>query len=347
MIARILLLCVLSLCSTRIVCGQNAPAAADQTALPTSDNLRTLIEKSRAEWDVPGLSVAVVHQGEVVLSAGFGLREQGQPEPVDGSTVFAIASNTKAFTAAAVAMLQESGKLQWQDRVQQHLPWLQVADSWVSHELRIDDLLCHRSGLGTFSGDLLWWGTPYTPQQVLQRARHLPLKNRFRAEYGYSNLMFLAAGEVIRTASGQTWQQFIAERILQPLQMQRTVLSVKDLAALGNAARPHKTMLTGNQPIDWFNWDTMAAAGGIISCSDDMAKWLQLQLRRGQLPNGERLFSEASSHRMWTPHTIIPVSRAAQTRIPSTHFRSCGLGWMLADYRGRMTVGHGGGYDGM
>lgn len=349
MITRILLLCVLCLGSAQSVRGQDTPSPVTPTAPapPTADSLRTLIEQSRAAWDVPGLAVAVVHQGQVVLSAGFGLREQGQPEPVDGGTVFAIASNTKAFTAAAIAMLQESGKLQWQDHVQQHLPWLNVGDSWVSHELRIDDLLCHRSGLGTFSGDLLWWGTPYTPQQVLQRARHLPLKNRFRAEYGYSNLMFLAAGEVIRSASGQTWQQFIGERILQPLQMQRTVLSVKDLTALGNAARPHKTTLTGNQPIDWFNWDTMAAAGGVISCSDDMAKWLQLQLRRGQLPGGERLFSEASSHRMWTPHTIIPVSRAAQTRIPSTHFRSCGLGWMLADYRGRMTVGHGGGYDGM
>ena len=149
--------------------------------------------------------------------------------------------------------------------------------------------------------------------------------------------MFLAAGEVIREASGQSWQQFVAERILSPLQMQRTALSVRDLAALGNTARPHKTTLSGNQPIDWFNWDTMAAAGGVISCADDMAKWLQLQLRRGQLPNGERLFSEASSHRMWTPHTVIPVSRGSLARTPTTHFRSCGLGWMLAEWTVRRT----------
>jgi len=217
MISRILLLCCLSLCTAQSVSGQDTTPAASVPAAPTADILRTLIEQSRTAWDVPGLSVAVVHRGQVILSAGFGVRELGQAEPVDGGTVFAIASNTKAFTAAAMAMLQESGRLQWQDHVQQHLPWLKVGDSWVSHELRIDDLLCHRSGLGTFSGDLLWWGTPYSPRQVLQRAQHLPLQNRFRAEYGYSNLMFLAAGEVIQAASGQTWQQFIRERILQPL----------------------------------------------------------------------------------------------------------------------------------
>ena len=344
---RILLTCLLCLSVTLTAQAQEPPVQPAAATVPTADALQPLIEQARVDWGVPGLAVAVVHRGQVVLSAGFGVRELGRPELVDSGTAFAIASNTKAFTAAAIAMLQESGKLRWDDRVQQHLPWLQIGDALVTSELRIDDLLCHRSGLGTFSGDLLWWGTPYTPQQVLQRARHLPLKNRFRAEYGYSNLMFLAAGEVIREASGQSWQQFVAERILSPLQMQRTALSVRDLAALGNTARPHKTTLSGNQPIDWFNWDTMAAAGGVISCADDMAKWLQLQLRRGQLPNGERLFSEASSHRMWTPHTVIPVSRGSLARTPTTHFRSCGLGWMLADYRGRMTVGHGGGYDGM
>ena len=136
--------------------------------------LQAMIEKARTEWDVPGLSVAIVKDGQLVLSRGFGVRELGKPEPVDGDTVFAIASNTKAFTAAAVAMLQEEGRLGWDDKVQTHLPWLQLYDPWVSAELRIDDLLCHRSGLGTFSGDLLWWGTPYSPEQVLRRAKILP-----------------------------------------------------------------------------------------------------------------------------------------------------------------------------
>lgn len=329
--------------------AQTAPAALPSTATqpPDAAALETLIATARQQWQVPGLAVAIVKDGRVVVSKGFGLRELGRPEAVDQQTLFAIASNTKAFTAAAVCMLEEEGKLRRDDRVQQHLPWLQLTEHWASAELRLDDLLCHRSGLGTFSGDLLWWGTGYSAEDVVRRMRHLPLKNRFRAEYGYSNLMFLAAGEVIRSASGQPWSEFVRHRILQPLRMQRTALSTSELPALGNAATPHKTSEAGDSPIPWVNWDTMAAAGGVISCADDMSRWLLLQLRRGELEGGGRLYSRASSHRMWSPHTVIPVSEAARERIPSTHFRSCGLGWMLADYRGRQTVGHGGGYDGM
>ena len=180
----------------------------DPAAPPDLSELKSIIEQARADWNVPGLCVAIVKDGHVVFSEGFGVRELGKPETVDADTVFAIASNTKAFTAAAIAMLEEEGKLKWDNQVQQHLPWLQMYDPYVSSELRIDDLLCHRSGLGTFSGDLLWWGTPYSPKEVLLRTKHLPAKGRFRATYGYSNLMFLAAGEVIREASGRPWPEF-------------------------------------------------------------------------------------------------------------------------------------------
>ncbi|MFO1001628.1 MAG: serine hydrolase domain-containing protein [Planctomycetaceae bacterium] len=202
------------------------PVVASVPSGPVVADIASLIEKSRAEWDVPGLSVAIVKDGQVFFSSGFGVREFGKTEAVDGDTLFAIASNSKAFTAAALAMLDEEGKLKWSDRVQQHLPWLELYDRYVSTELRVDDLLCHRSGLGTFSGDLLWWGTPYSPEEVLRRARHVSAKGPFRASYGYSNLMYLAAGEVIQKASGQTWQSFIEQRILQPVGMERSVTSI-------------------------------------------------------------------------------------------------------------------------
>jgi CubicO group peptidase (beta-lactamase class C family) len=313
----------------------------------TAQQLAALIESARGDWNVPGLAVAVVKDGEVVLVQGFGVREHGTTEPVDADTLFAIASNTKAFTSAAIAILQSEGRLQWDDRVQQYLPWLQLYDPWVSAEIRVEDLLCHRSGLGTFSGDLLWWGTPYSAEDVLRRARHLPAKHPFRAEYGYSNLMFLAAGEVIQSASGQPWSTFIRERILQPAEMSRTVTSVTELAALGNAATPHKTLAAGNQPIPWVNWDTMAAAGGIISSASDMARWIRIQLDEGRIDDNRRLFPAAASRKMWTGHTVMPISETGRRRSPTTHFRACGLGWMLSDYRGRLTVSHGGGYDGM
>ncbi len=320
---------------------------AQPVATPDASQLSGLVEKSRADWNVPGLSVAVVKDGQVILARGFGVRELGKPETVDADTLFAIASNTKAFTAAALAMLEEDGKLHWDDRVQQHLPWLQLYDSYVSAELRIDDLLCHRSGLGTFSGDLLWWGTPYSPEEVLRRTRFLPAKGPFRAHYGYSNLMFLAAGEVISKSAGKPWPQVIHERILQPVGMSRTVASIAALESVGNFASPHKPTLDKVNAIPWYNWDTMAAAGGIISSANDMAKWLRVQLDLGSIDESHRLFSEASSRRMWSPQTVMPISRSTQKQSPTTHFRSYGLGWVLADYKGKLTVSHGGGYDGM
>jgi len=326
------------------------PAAVFAQQTDTSKEIAGLaewIESTRDEWDVPGLSVTVVHNGQTVFARGFGVREIGQSEPVDEDTLFAIASNTKAFTAAAMAILQEDEQLEWDDRVQEHLPWLQLYDPWVSAELRIDDLLCHRSGLGTFSGDLLWWGTDYTPRQVLMRSRHLKPAGSFRAHYGYSNLMFLAAGEVVASVSGQSWQSFIEERILNRIGMQRTVTSVEDLALRNNIATPHKPSTEDVTPIPWVNWDTMAAAGGIISSADDMARWVTVQLAHGRIDDDNRLFSERSSRRMWSPHTIIPISESWQKRFPDTHFRAYGLGWSLSDYKGRKTVSHGGGYDGM
>lgn len=314
---------------------------------PVAADLAALIEKSRVDWNVPGLSVAIIKDGQVFLSSGFGVREFGKPDAVDADTLFAIASNSKAFTAAALAMLEEEGKLKWSDRVQQHLPWLELYDRYVSTELRIDDLLCHRSGLGTFSGDLLWWGTPYSPEEILRRTKHLPPKGPFRASYGYSNLMFLAAGEVIQEVSGLTWQNFVEQRILQPVGMERSVTTIKALDAKGNFATPHKSLVEGVRVIPWYNWDSMAAAGGIISSSNDMAKWMRVQLDRGHIDDSRRLFSEASSFRMWSPHTIIPLSAPALKRSPTTHFRAYGLGWNLADHNGRMLVSHGGGYDGM
>jgi CubicO group peptidase (beta-lactamase class C family) len=338
--------CVPSRC-----CAQEAApvvqATLDSATSAKVAALDAYIEKARVDWGVPGLSVAIVQGEEVLLCKGYGVREIGTTEAIDRHTLFAIASNTKAFTAAALAVLVDEGKLQWDDRVSRYLPWLKLKDPLATADLRVRDLLCHRSGLGTFSGDLLWWGTEYTPKQILERAIELEPAGPFRAHYGYSNLMFLAAGEVIEAVSGQAWGEFVDARILKPLEMNRTIVSVRDLASLGNYATPHKTTQTDSKPIPWMNWDSMVAAGGIISSANDMSTWLKCQIRRGQLPSGGTLFSRAQSHEMWAAQMPIPVSEGSSTRFPSTHFRAYGLGWSLSDYLGSKMVGHGGGYDGM
>ncbi len=329
--------------------------AQEQIAAPeTSSAIRetiqqydSYVETARQQWQVPGLAIAIVKDDQVLLSKGFGNRRVGAVESVDQHTLFAIASNSKAFTSAALAILVDEGKLKWDDRVTQHLPWFRLRDEFATREMRINDLLCHRSGLGTFSGDLLWWGTDYSPKQILQRAAELEPASSFRSAYGYSNLMFLAAGEVITAVSGQSWSDFVRERILRPLEMNRSTTSVRDLISLDNYASPHKTQLDRSQPMPWMNWDAMAAAGGVISSADDMSRWLRLQLRQGEVDSKRRIFSATASHEMWQAYTPIKLESTPSQRFPSTHFRAYGLGWALSDYQGLKIVGHGGGYDGM
>ncbi len=342
--------CVLVLRHAELECvaqeaGNRTEAKLDLAALVA--DLDMYVSKAQREWQVPGLSIAVVKDDKVLLSKGYGLRRIGSPEIVDEKTLFAIASNSKAFTATALAILVDEGKLQWDDPVRKHLPWFSLKDDFATRDIRIRDLLCHRSGLGTFSGDLLWWGTEYAPREILQRAALLDPATSFRSNYGYSNLMFLAAGEVVEAVGGKSWPSFVKDRILVPLEMNRSICSIRDLMAQDNFATPHKTLKDRSVPIAWMNWDAMAAAGGIISSVDDMSHWLRLQLRRGELAPQKRLFSEEASHQMWQAYTPMRMSKTPSTRFPSIHFRAYGLGWSLSDYEGRKLVGHGGGYDGM
>jgi len=324
----------------------SVPVGALRAQDPDLASLDEKITQAQKDWPVPGLAVVIVKDGETVLLKGYGELEMGGGEPVDEHTLFAIASNSKAFTSASLAMLVEEGKLSWDDPVRKHLPYFQLYNPYVSQEMRVRDLLSHRSGLGTFSGDLLWYGTDYTAEEVVRRTRFVPQAGAFRASYGYSNLMFVAAGEVVASASGMPWADFVERRILQPLGMARTVTSVTDLRHMENVATPHKNWSNRVAPIEWYNWDVMAAAGGIISSVSDMARWFKLQLGHGEA-SGQRLFSDASSWEMWTVHTPRAVSDGSRVSRPSTHFRGYGLGWGLNDYLGRLIVSHGGGYDGM
>lgn len=320
-----------------------APLAAQQVDVAGLD---AYIASAQKAWPVPGLSVAIVKDGQVVLAKGYGVREMGGTAVVDEHTLYAIASNSKAFTSAALAQLVDEGKLAWNDRVVDHLPWFRLYDPWVTQEMRVRDLLSHRAGLGTYSGDLLWYGTPYSAREVVERAQHLPPAYPFRAGYGYTNLMFIAAGEVLRAVSGQGWHEVMEERFFAPLGMTRSVTSVTELGAAENVATPHKYVAGRTLPIAWYNWDAMGAAGGIISSVHDMSLWMRAQLAGGAW-GGVSLFSPARQQEMWSVVNPLAVTPAYRQRYPSTNFRGYGLGWSLADYRGRKVVSHGGGYDGM
>src|ERR1044071_1648315 len=219
-----------------------APALPAQTLEERLKEIDEYAARAGQEWKVPGFSLAVVKDDKVVFVKGYGVRELGKTEPVDKDTLFAVASNTKAFTSAALATLVDEGKLRWDDPVTKYLPYFQLYDPYVTREMTVRDLLSHRSGLATFGGDLLWYETNYDRREILRRIRYLKPTSSFRSRYGYQNIMFLAAGQVVAAVSGKSWDEFIRERFFVPLGMASTNTSITAFKSAGNIASPHNEM---------------------------------------------------------------------------------------------------------
>ncbi len=308
--------------------------------------LKDYVEKACTDWNIPGLAVSIVKDDSLVFSEGFGVITEGKKDKVDGNTMFAIASNTKAYTASCVAMLVDEGKLQWDDKVIEYLPWFQMYSPYVTEAMTVRDLLCHRSGLATFSGDLIWYGSNHSREEVVKRARFLKPAHGFRETWGYSNIMFLAAGLIVEEVSGMSWDEFVHARIFKPLGMDRAITSTHQLKDFSNVASPHNDVNGKNLVIEYLNWDNIAPAGSIITSANDQAKWIKLQLKHGKWGT-KSIFSKAQQDVMWSPHSIEEYSAGAQQLWPGKHFELYGLGWSIYDYFGYKVVAHGGGYDGM
>ncbi|RDI99715.1 serine hydrolase [Dyella solisilvae] len=330
------------------------PVAAIVAASPLPAQLQDFgayVDSVRKQFDVPGIAVAIVKDGQVVFEQGFGVRELGKPEPVDARTKFAIASNTKAFTAAALQMLAEEGKLDMDARVTDYLPWFQMSDPYVTHEMRVRDLLAHRSGLGLGAGDLLYWPpTSYSTKEVVQRLRNVPLATSFRSAYAYDNILFAVATLVIEQVSGQSYADFIRTRILQPVGMDETLVDMTYLKPGMNAATGHaKFNFSELKPVPPMAWSNNPGAGGIYASVHDMAKWMNVQLAGGRLPSGKALFSESSQKQMWSMLTPMKIAEPSVPELSDTrpNFAGYGEGWFLSDYHGQRLVWHTGGWPGM
>lgn len=296
------------------------------------------------DWNIPGMSIAIVKDGKVIFSKGYGVKEAGKSETPDGNTLYAIASNSKAFTSAAIGKLVDDGKLNWNDPVVTHIPWFRLPDSSVSGMVTLRDILSHRTGLGTFSGDLIWYRSRLSDEEIIRRIPHLPSAYGFRAGYGYSNLMYITAGEILERVSEKPWPQYIREAFLQPLGMSRTIVGTRDLTTIGNYATPHVLLDGEHRPMPWEDWEHVAATGGILSSVNDMAKWMIFNINHGVWEK-DTLLSVKSHNMVWTPHNNFVVDH---TREDATgHFSGYGLGWGLSDYRGKFRAGHTGGYSGM
>ena len=286
------------------------------------DNLKEIdayATKAMQDWQVPGFAMAIVKDDSVVLARGYGVRQLGKPEPVDAHTLFAIASNSKAFTSAALAILVDEGKINWDDPVTKYLPWFQLYDPYVSREMKVRDLLCHRSGLATFGGDLLWYASSYDRNEVIRRVRYLKPVSSFRSRYGYQNIMFSAAGQIIPAVTGKSWDDFIKERFFAPLGMTSSNTSIAAFTSTSNVATPHNEYEGQIRVIRYMNVDNVGAAAAINSCVADLAQWLRLQLGRGTC-EGKVFFSAARSREMWAPQIMFQIGEQSEKLNPTTPF---------------------------
>jgi CubicO group peptidase (beta-lactamase class C family) len=321
------------------VAAQSAPADLDE-----------YVAKTMKTFDVPGVSVAIVKDGKVVVAKGYGVKKLGEPAAVDENTLFGIGSNTKAFTAAALATLVDEGKIAWDDPVYERLKGFQMYDPYVSKEMRIRDLLCHRSGLGLGEGDLMFWPhTNFTRDEVVYRLRFLKPATSFRSMFAYNNLMFVTAGQVVAAVSGRSWEDYVRDRIFVPLGMKTTNTSTDAFKSGGDYAFPHSKVDEKLQAIPFENLDNAGPAGSINSSAAEMSGWVIMQLDHGKIPGSEeRIFSEKDSREMWMQQTVIRVGEGSDDGLNSLRPRLAGygLGWFVRDYRGRKLVGHSGGVAG-
>ncbi|TAM26750.1 MAG: serine hydrolase [Rhodanobacter sp.] len=338
--------------------AQTAPAvsptsasAVTQAALPAQlQDFTAYVDNTLKTFKVPGVAVAIVKDGKVVMEQGFGVREIGKPTKVDANTLFAIASNTKAFTAASLQMLADEGKLDMDARVIDYLPWFRMSNSYVTHEMRVRDLLAHRSGLSLGAGDLLYWPpTSYTTKDVVERLAKVPIKNSFRGHYAYDNILFAVATLVIEKVSGESYADFVRDHIFKPVGMDESLIDCTYLkpgmdVATGHAPYNFKDI----KPVPPMAWLNDPGAGGIYASVHDLAKWMNVQLAGGKLPDGKQLFSEKSHHEMWSMLTPIPIHKPSIPELtPLTpEYYGYGEGWFLSTYQGQKLVWHTGGWPG-
>src|SRR5437773_3723908 len=261
-----------------------AIAAQHRGSAPAAD-LDAYVTKVLQTFEVPGAALAVVKDGAIVVAKGYGVRKLGAPAPVDGRTLFGIASNTKVFTATALGLLVEEKKIEWDAPVIRYLPAFAMFDPYVTRELTVRDLLVHRSGLGLGAGDLLWWPpSTYDRPEIARRLRFIEPATSFRSAYAYDNVLYLVTGELIAAVTGQSWEDFVTTRILAKVGMNGT--NVRNSLALAemsgaNVAATHARIDGKVRPIAPFGSDNTNPAGGINSSAEDMAKWLKVRLSDG------------------------------------------------------------------
>jgi CubicO group peptidase (beta-lactamase class C family) len=308
----------------------------------------SLAERTLKTFQVPGIAVAIIKDGKVFHARGYGVRSLKTKQKVDENTLFGIASNSKAFTAAALGMLIDEKKLTWDTKVVSIIPDFKLYNDYVTAEFTVRDLLTHRSGLGLGAGDLMIFpnGTDFTLNDIIHNLRYLKPVSAFRTQYDYDNLLYIVAGEVVSRISGMSWQTFIETKIMQPLQMNKSAAGFRRLKDTSDVIDAHAPVDGVVKVIARDFSETADAAAGIYSNLTDMSKWVMMQLEDGKYGDSlnKQLFSKEVHEEMWIPQTIIPIRSVSSY---NTHFAGYGLGWFLSDVKGYKQASHTGGLAGI
>lgn len=302
----------------------------------------TVAEKAIKAFNVPGIAVAVVKDGKLIFSKGYGVKSLNTGEKMDENTRFAVASNSKAFTSAALGILVDEGKLEWNTKVVDIIPEFRLYNSFVTEDFNIKDLLCHRSGMGLGAGDLMIWpdGAGFSTDDIIHNLRYLKQVSSFRTKYDYDNLLYIVAGEVVKRVSDQSWESFVETKIMKPLGMENSAASFRTLKSKSNIIDSHIEFNGKVQVVPQTITEAANAAAGVVSSVTDMSKWVIAQLNGGVYgSNGEKIFSKAVHQEMWTPQTIIPIRGGT---IYKTNFAAYALGWRVSDMNGHKSVTHTG-----
>ena len=314
----------------------------------SSSEIDVLVENALKEFNVAGTAVAIVKDGKIIHSKGYGLISVDTKKPVNKFTSFAIASNSKAFTTTALAMLVEEGKIKWDDKVVQHIPEFKMYNAYVTENFSIVDLLTHRSGLSLGIGDLMWVpdGSDFTIDDLLNNFQYFKPVSAFRTQFDYDNLLYFVAGELIKRVSGMPWEEFVQKRIFNPLGMNQSYTSISNIKVFNNIAVPHTTETGPIRTTAHYEKMINGAAAGIIANVDDLSRWMLVHLNKGKYGDDlkKQLFSEKSQNKMWKVYT--PQNASKNPRYNS-HFAGYGLGWGLTDLNGNLSVSHTGGLPGM
>nr|WP_314626160.1 serine hydrolase [uncultured Janthinobacterium sp.] len=335
--------------------ADTAPVTAAAAAPAPAFDLERDVNSALKLFDVPGIAIAIVKDGEVVTTKGFGVRKLGEPAAVDAQTLFEVASNSKGFTAAALAMLVDEGKLAWDDPVTKHLPGFQMHDSYVTGAMTIRDLLTHRSGLGLGAGDLLWWPTTtFTTDEIIEKLRYIRPATSFRNSYAYDNLLYIVAGKIIADKAGKSWGEAMHERILAPLGMTATTTSLAENAGNPDVATAHSKINGKIAAVKSMPVPNAVGAVGINTNAEDIAKWMMLLLDEGKIAgmtdkDGKpaRLLSEKQARELWTAQTPVKIGEPKPALAATKpNFSAYGLGFQLRDYKGMKVAMHGGALQG-